>query len=96
MAFAHDGWALLGSIFQKGEVMKYTNISATILITLSLGVCACHHQEPAEGPMENAGEETDEAAAEAKEKAKDAADDVEDAADDAADDVEDAADDAAD
>lgn len=67
--------------------MKYSKITAITLVVVgaNLSVGCGGSQEPAEGPVENAGEKVDEAG-----------DDVENAADKAGDDIEDAADDAED
>jgi hypothetical protein len=43
-------------------------------VVTAIALAACHHDKPAEGPAERAGEKVDQAGADTKDAAKDAAD----------------------
>jgi hypothetical protein len=63
--------------------MKTWKPFALALSALLAAACASSQKEP-DGPVENAGEEVDEAADDTKDAAEDAGDKVEEATDDAA------------
>lgn len=81
---------------QKEPPMKYTRFSTSILLLVCLALMpACtKNQKDAEsvqdGPMEEAGEWTDDAAEDTGDAAEDLADETEEAFDEAGDDIEDA------
>jgi hypothetical protein len=66
--------------------MRQSMLLASLLTGLSLLACG-GNKEPAEGPVENAGEKVDEAAADTKQGAEDAAEKTGEAVEDAGDKV---------
>jgi hypothetical protein len=66
--------------------MKHSMLLASLLTGLSLAACG-GNKEPAEGPMENAGEKVDEAASDTKDGAEKAAEKTGEAVEDAGDKV---------
>lgn len=67
---------------------RYPILLTTVLSSFSL--FACHHDEPAEGPAEHAGEKVDEAAHDAKEGTEKAVEKTGEAVENAGDKVKDA------
>ena len=74
--------------------MQKLTVTVGLIMALGLAGCGGDQKEPAEpeGPMENAGEEVDEAAEDTADAAEEAADETDEAVEDAADKTEDAAD----
>lgn len=66
--------------------MKHSVLLASLLSGLTLAACG-GNKEPAEGPMENAGEKVDEAASDTKDGAEKAAEKTGEAMEDAGDKV---------
>lgn len=66
--------------------MKHSMLLASLLTGLSIAACG-GNKEPAEGPMENAGEKVDEAASDTKDGAEKAAEKTGEAVEDAGDKV---------
>lgn len=82
---------------RDGELNMH-KFATTMSLLAALGLAACGGDqktpEEPEGPMENAGEQVDEAAEDTGEAAEEAADEADEAVEDAADKTEDAADEA--
>jgi len=69
--------------------MRHSMFLASLLITLPMVACG-GSKEPAEGPVENAGEKVDDAASDTKEGAEKASEKTGEAVEDAGDKVKDA------
>ena len=73
----------------SAEAMKHSVLFASLLAGLALVACG-GNKEPADGPVENAGEKVDEAASDTKEGAEKAAEKTGEAVENAGDKVKDA------